>query len=399
MRDSIRRNLRIGAFTVVTTFIFGIAILTIGSRQQLFQRHTRYVTTFRNVLGLQPGAPVNLDGVTVGFVKDIELPVDPSAQRIVVNFSVKAAYTERIRQDTTASIKTMGLLGDKYLELSGGSPGAPRVLEGGRVKGEDPAELTQFVESGEDVVDNVLAISSSLRVILRRVEAGEGLLGELTVSPREGEKMVQTIHHLLGSLTELVDKVQSGQGLLGRLVNDQELADSLIANVQDTSQAVRGVADTVSADLSRDDTAYAALLRDPKGAQVMRDSLAALKTATEALAAASEELATGKGTLPRLMKDEAYADSFLDDLHGLVKAMRSVADKIDQGEGSAGAFVNDPQLYVDIENVVRGVEHSKIVSWFIRNRREKGEELAAEEAEQQAQQQPAQPAPHPAESN
>ncbi len=395
MRDSTRRNLRIGAFTVVTTAIFGIAILTIGSRQQLFQHHTRYNTTFRNVLGLQPGAPVNLDGVTVGFVEEISLPIDPSAQRITVRFTVKAAYTERIRQDTAASIKTLGLLGDKYLELSGGSPAAPRVLEGGRVKGEDPAELNKFVESGEDVVDNVLAISSSLRVILRRIEAGEGLLGELTVSPEEGEQMVQTIHHLLESVQALVTKVEQGQGLLGRLVNDEKLADSLITNVQDTSKAVRGVADTVSADLVRDDTAYAALMRDPQGAQVMRDSLAALKTATEALAAAAEELATGNGTLPRLMKDEAYADSFLDDLHGLVSAMRSVADKIDQGDGAAGAFVNDPQLYVDIENVVRGVEHSKIVSWFIRNRREKGEELTAEEAEQHAEQ----PTPIPGESH
>ncbi len=59
--------------------------------------------------------------------------------------------------------------------------------------------------------------------------------------------------------------------------------------------------------------------------------------------------------------------------------MRSISEKLDQGTGTAGAFINDPQMYKDLENVVRGVKESSIVSWFIRNRRERGEEVAAEE--------------------
>ena len=92
-----------------------------------------------------------------------------------------------------------------------------------------------------------------------------------------------------------------------------------------------------------------------------------------------EEIATGEGTLPRLMADKEYADSFLDDLGELLANMRSISEKLDEGTGTAGAFINDPQMYQDLENVVRGVEESKIVSWFIRNRRERGEEVAAEE--------------------
>ena len=108
--------------------------------------------------------------------------------------------------------------------------------------------------------------------------------------------------------------------------------------------------------------------------------LAAVRDASEAMAAAFEELSTGQGTLPRLMQDKEYADDFLDDLQALTSHLRSVMEKLDEGEGTAGAFLNDPLLYQDLENVVRGVENSAVTSWFIRNRRKSGEKSEAAEA-------------------
>jgi hypothetical protein len=81
------------------------------------------------------------------------------------------------------------------------------------------------------------------------------------------------------------------------------------------------------------------------------------------------------------MQDKEYADDFLDDLQALTSHLRSVMEKLDEGEGTAGAFLNDPQLYQDMENVVRGVENSAVTSWFIRNRRKSGEKSQAEEGE------------------
>src|SRR4030042_714290 len=98
------------------------------------------------------GSSLRRSGVDVGFVEAIELPTDPEQNRITVRFSVDADYTERIREDSEVSIKTIGLLGDKYLEIRAGSPAAPRVLEGGRVRGRDPAEVAGFVASGEDLI-------------------------------------------------------------------------------------------------------------------------------------------------------------------------------------------------------------------------------------------------------
>ena len=174
--------------------------------------------------------------------------------------------------------------------------------------------------------------------------------------------------------------MEGGEGLLGRMVTDDEMAKSLLADVQGASKAVNRVATAMADDYGRDDTVFAALLRDPEGAKLVTETLGAMRDGSQALAAAAEELSTGQGTLPRLMSDREYADGFLDDLHGLVRSLHSAAAKLDSGEGTAGAFINDPQMYEDLENIVRGVKSSKVVSWFIRNRRKKGEKVAAEEA-------------------
>ncbi len=379
MRESTQRNLRVGMLTVLALAALGVAIFTIGKRQQLFMHHTRYYTTFSNVMWLQRGAPVNLDGVTVGFVERIVLPTDPADQRIRVEFTVQADYTERIRTDTKAYIKTIGLLGDKYLELRGGSPEAKRALEGGYVPGQDPAEVTRFLASGEDLMANLLAISSSLRVILQRVEAGEGLLGELTVNPDNEPPVGDRLRHTVITLNRILDRIDRGEGLVGRLVSDDASGKAMLQEIRASNAAVRAVAEALRRDLSREDTAWAGVVRDPEGRQLVRETLQSLHDASQALAAASQELATGEGTLPRLLRDGEYAGDFLTDLEQLADHLRSVVEKLDRGEGTAGALINDPQLYQDLENVVQGVKHSKILSWFIRNRRKAGEKVLAKQ--------------------
>ena len=394
MRDETKRNLRIGLLSGVALAVLGAVVFTVGNRQQLFTSHTRYHSRFSNVTGLQEGAPVKLNGVTVGFVEEIAMPTEPTGDGIEVRFSVDAAFTERIREDTQASIRTMGLLGDKYLELSGGSPGAERVLEGGLVEGRERPEVDQFVSSGEDLMENLLAISSSLKVILRRVEAGEGLLGELTISPETGGRLSENLNATVLSVRRILERLEAGDGFVGRLLHEDPQIAALLTEVRTAASALSGLAESLAEDLERDGSLWATMVRDPETARNLKEAIRVVSRAGEALAAAAEELAAGEGTLPRLLADEEYADDFLTDLHLLIRNLQSATAKIDQGDGTAGALINDPQLYQDLENVVRGIKSSKVLSWFVRNRRRSGEEVAAQRAAE-AREQAGESAPAP----
>ena len=134
------------------------------------------------------------------------------------------------------------------------------------VHGKDPAEVEELVAGGEDLMDNLVTISSSLKVILQRVEAGEGLIGELTKHTR-GRRAVQRDRPQPRSaeLRTILQRIESGEGLLGRLLTDDDMADDLYA----TAHTLRLTGATMTRDLERSDTAYAALFRDPETAQAL----------------------------------------------------------------------------------------------------------------------------------
>ncbi len=385
MRDESKRNLRIGLLVIAALLLVALTILMVGNRRQLFVRHTRYSTSFVNVTGLEQGSPVKLNGVTVGLIEDIELPAGDQQPRIEIRFTLDSRYTERVRADSNVSIRSMGLLGDKYLEITSGSPENERILEGGIVPGRDPAELSQFVSTGGDLLQNLISISVSLKTILGRIEAGEGLLGELTRSPESGAHLSENLTQTVATLGSILGKIERGEGLLGRLVSEESGSGDILDELKASSRSIHRITTQVAIDMERHDTAYAALLRDPDGRRRLTDAIDALQNAAGAIAAVAQEMATGEGTLPRLMQDKEFADDFLDDLQGLVSSLHSAAEKLDLGEGTAGAFINDEQLYRDLEDVVRGVKDSKVVSWFIRSKREKGEKARLEEEAEEAE--------------
>jgi phospholipid/cholesterol/gamma-HCH transport system substrate-binding protein len=367
-----RRRLRVGLFTVLLLGLLAVAILLIGRKQGLFVKKVVYHTRFLDVGGLTPGAPVWLNGVVVGQVEDVALPSDPARREIDVEFSVHERVARRIRSDSVVRIRTLGLLGDRYLEISSGNPSMPRLPEGSAVPSEEPQSVAQVLSQGGDVVTNVLSISASLRRILDRVERGEGVLGELTVNPESGQHAIERLTAVLGQVEALLKEIRAGHGLLGRLVSDPKLEQQLVDDVAGFAHAGRQVAEELAADLKRDDSVVAELLRDPNGRERVAKTLDGLTEAAAAAAEASRQLAEGRGTLGRLMNDKQFADRFLGDLAALTASLRSVAAKLDAGKGTAGRAINDPQLWQDLEDVAHGVKRSRVLSWLIRNRRAAG---------------------------
>jgi phospholipid/cholesterol/gamma-HCH transport system substrate-binding protein len=372
-----RRHLKVGLFAAALLALLAVSILVIGSKQGLFVRHVRYHSRFAYVGGLGAGAPVHLNGVAVGDVVRVDLPTDPAQRETEVTFRVEARVARRIRSDSEVRIRSLGLLGDRYLEISGGSPTSPQAAAGALLRSQELTDVSAMLSQGGDVVGNVLAISTSLRAILERVERGEGVLGELTRSPEAGGRLVEHMGRTLEHAEAILGEVRSGRGTLGRLLKDPELEARLVDDLAGFVRAGRSVAESVERDLASEDSLLAGMLRDPQGSERLARALAAVTEAASAAAAAGRNLAEGRGTLGHLLNDEAYAQLFLEDLAALTRSLRSVAAKIDNGEGSAGRFVNDPQLYEDLENVVRGVGESRLATWAVRNRREAGEKAAA----------------------
>ncbi|GMU66182.1 MAG: mammalian cell entry protein [Acidobacteriota bacterium] len=355
---------RVGALVLAAVIVLGLAVLLIGDRQNLFQPKNRYYVRFVSVAGLRQGSDVQLNGVNVGSVERIVLPTDTGENLLEVWLTVDARYEQRIRRDSVARIKTLGLLGDKYLELTSGSASTDPIPEGGEIPAAAPTNVEQLAEAGEDVMNNVVTISHQLTRILGRMDRGEGLLGELTTDVDPDRKVSVEILDTLEALRRAVERLENGEGAIPRLIGDRELGDRLEISL--------GRLDTVLEKAESGEGLIHSLLTDAEQKERFERSLANIETATAKLAAAGDALEQSDAFLGRMLHDEEYGRKVADDLEALVANLRQVAEKLNKGDGSAARLLNDPAFAEALQDIVVGVEESRLLRWLIRNRQKAG---------------------------
>lgn len=236
-------ELRVGVFVIIGFTLLLIGILMIGKRSGFLARSYSLHTHFDNAAGLVEGAPVWLAGIEVGEVSKISIEEKKGLPHIRIDMKVRRDVKEKIRQDSHARIANKGLLGDKLIEISLGSPGEPVVEEGGRIEGVvNPTGVPELLESTEAMVSGLKVTLDAIQAITRKVNEGTGTLGLLVNDEalyHNLQEASEKLDRLAGSLegekfkeasvqlSTLLEKINAGEGTLGRAVQDKALYESL----------------------------------------------------------------------------------------------------------------------------------------------------------------------------
>jgi len=367
------KSIRVGLLVAIALAVLMIFLFFIGSEQKIFARKNEYEVRFDTVAGLAEGNPVRISGVTVGVVKDIQLPRDPKARDVHISLMVDRKYAERIRGDSRARLKKLGLLaGDNYIDITPGSPRFDALEPGSVIPAQRQTNVDQLISSGEDLVDNFVQISYSLKNVLARIDRGEGVLGELTTAPETKQRMTDTVLTTLNKTNALLSHIESGKGVVGKLVYDDKYAEELTTSLSSSAQSLAAITGRVQHDLDAGNGALPALLSDPEGKKKVYDLVENLRMTSANLAAFSASLKEGQGLVPRLLNDKAYGDQALTEFQQLIGQLDEAVKKINTGEGTAGKIINDPTLYESVNDILIGINESKMLRWLIRNRQEKG---------------------------
>ena len=133
---------RIGVFIALGLLSLSIGIFMIGSKDFLFSSTYGLKADFQNVGGLNNGADVRVGGIHEGTVKEIDLP-SQSDGKVTVVMNLRSATRNIIKKDSHAAIKTEGLLGDKYIEISFGSTKGDAVQNGDTIASETPKDMSE----------------------------------------------------------------------------------------------------------------------------------------------------------------------------------------------------------------------------------------------------------------
>ena len=143
-------ELAVGFFMIIGILCLAYLSIRLGRMEVLSSRGTILYAKFTNVGGLKEGASVEIAGVEIGRVKKIEL--DPKDYQAKVTMLIRSGI--KIQEDAIAAVKTKGLIGEKYVEITPGA--SDKYLKNG-----DWIRETQPAFSLEDAIGKLIFGSPS----------------------------------------------------------------------------------------------------------------------------------------------------------------------------------------------------------------------------------------------
>ncbi len=340
-------RLRVGVFVLGLLILFMVFVLTIGSQSRIFERRYSLHAFFGTIEGLNVGAPVHLAGVSIGSVSAITFSKELSSKKIRVTMSLDARLQDRIRENSIASIGTIGLVGDKVLELTVGSPDKKALPPGAAVASIDPPDYAELLRRGNQIVDNVVKISDSLSHLLG---GGAGTTA--------GKDLAESV----GSLNRIMGEIEHGSGLLHAMVYEKR-SGTLLKDLAEAATSIK----QMSKALEGGEGLLPALLYDPKSREVLNNLNQAARGVNELMVKFQDQ----KG-LAHVLFADPRADAIMADLEQTSKNLKMVSARLAKGEGTLGALIDDPSLYEDLASLLRGANRSLILRSLIQSTRRSG---------------------------
>jgi phospholipid/cholesterol/gamma-HCH transport system substrate-binding protein len=358
-----RVAVRAGLFVAIGLAIAGVVIFLLGKERNLFEKQITYTGAFENVEGLALDAPVRLGGLQVGHVTNINFETDLGDKRIVVTMEVKARYKERVRRDSVARIASRGVLGDKAIDISLGSPEAEMLKPGEEIATGSSGDISSLLKAGGEIVDNAVAITRDLRGAVAAYTDPE-LRKDVSGLIKSARNVVGAVETGRGALHYVIYDKQSTEDVHGLLATASEMAAKLDKTV--------GEAEAILAEVRTGNGTAHAIIYD----QRLANSLTELGKAADAVASLVQDAKSSpNGAVHQLVYGDARG--MLNDLGQAAADIKSITAKVKAGEGSLGGIINDPTVYEDLKEVLGNVKRNRVLRELVRYSISNNENLEA----------------------
>jgi phospholipid/cholesterol/gamma-HCH transport system substrate-binding protein len=213
-------DLRTGLIFVIGLIVAGVLLLVVGKNSPVINKFIDLKIFVQDIEGLAENNFVAISGKKVGTVQSMTIKERNDTIGVEVVMSVRAEFQSVITKDSKAKIKPLGVLGDKYVDITLGS--GDDVSDGDFLLVEKDLGLADITTEGVRLI-------RSLNEVLEKINRGEGTLGKLIISSELIDKLTRTAENL-----ERVSlSLSSNRGLAGRLMNDSELANRFTGIVKD----------------------------------------------------------------------------------------------------------------------------------------------------------------------
>jgi phospholipid/cholesterol/gamma-HCH transport system substrate-binding protein len=302
-----RAGLKVGlVITIALTIIF-FAVMFAGNIERIFAPRSNIYAVFDDIKGLREGSPVWFAGVEIGSVHSIYFTPQ---QTIHVEMSIISGNLQYLKANSKADILTLGLLGDKYIEITPGSTDAASLKAGEMIMGTSHIEIQDVVETGQESIASLSEFINTLEDVILRIEAGEGTVKKFLTDP----SVYNNLDSATNELTELIKKVKTGKGSLSRLLNEDTVYKDVAASASNIASSSSNIA-----------------------------------SSAEDIKLFTRKVQTSDGSLNRFIEDE----SLYENINDVSDKLNSLLARVDRGEGFVGALMKDEEISAELKTTLR----------------------------------------------
>jgi phospholipid/cholesterol/gamma-HCH transport system substrate-binding protein len=300
-----------------------------GSTGGIFAPKLKLRSYFTNASGLKDGAPVTLEGVTIGNVLHIRVVPERNPTPVEVTMRVGEDFLRDIHVNSTTSIAQAGVLGDSYLDIDSSRASGPPPANNAELRATESPNIQSVISTSQDSIQEISTLIRKIDILMDSINSKKGTVGELINDPAYYAKISRITDHL----EKITSEISEGQGTIGKLINDDTLysrANSAIDNV-----------DRITASLDQGQGTAGKLLKDDS----LYNNLNTTVTSANNLIA---QINAGKGSIGKLARDPAFAQK-LDDT---ITRLDSILTTVDEGKGTIGQLVQNRSLYDHVDQTM-----------------------------------------------
>lgn len=326
-----KRSVIVGIFVLIAIAILVAGIFTLGGQQNRFESTIRVQAIFDDVEGLRKGNNIWFSGVKVGNVKEINFYEGSlngnsrnAGSQLEVVMEISQDAQKYIRKDARVKLSSDGLIGNKILSITGGSPGASSIEDGDRMATEAPLNTDDMMASLHENNENLVRITRNLKELTSSLTHGEGTAGALLKDSQMADNFREVIADLQqvsantvqasGALSRFSNKLNTSGGLANQLLTDTVVFSQLKSSAEQLQQTI-SAAEVMTKNLSEasnkintPDNGIGILLNDEQFGSQLKNTMRNLESSTEKLDENMEALQHNflfRGFFRRRAKEEA----------------------------------------------------------------------------------------------
>jgi len=324
-------QLKVGVLVLVAlSALTALVFLMSGNTGGFLAGKITLISYFENSAGLKVGAPVNLEGVTIGTVKTVRIVPERKLTPVEITMRIGKKYAQAVHTDSKTSLETIGVLGDTVVNINSKFATGGPVQNGAELQTTESPNLSDVIKSSQGTIEQLNTILAKVDNLVDALNSGKGSIGQLINDPSLYNRAIATLNEIQG----LADQIASGKGSIGKLIADDTLynrANDTVGKLQDMATQLDSGKGTIGK-LIKDETLYNNF-----------------REATQNLNSILRDINAGKGSIGILAKDPKFAEK----LNDTVTKLDSILNRVDSGEGTIGQLMRNKDLYNHTDEMIQ----------------------------------------------